>query len=122
MGEHNIVKRTGCLPSCTRRLYTAEPLIQSVLEDPNIPEGTVMFQVKEKANVASISRPLIPLQFYYTSNEYTEKTEYFVYGFTSLVADFGGYLGLLMGHSLLSLYDAWKELVAKGGKSCTGNK
>ena len=33
------------------------------------------------------------------------KTEYPVYGYSSLIADFGGYLGLLVGHSLLSLFD-----------------
>ncbi len=45
-----------------------------------------------------------------------ERAEYFVYGFPSLMADFGGYLGLLMGHSLLSLYDQGKLFVWKGRK------
>ncbi len=32
-----------------------------------------------------------------------------VYGFSNFVADFGGYLGLLLGASLLSIYDTWVE-------------
>ncbi len=40
------------------------------------------------------------------------------YGFSNFVADFGGYLGLLLGASLLSLYD---DAVAMLGKAC-GNK
>ncbi len=50
---------------------------------------------------------------YFPTNEYIEKTEYFLYGFPSLMADFGGYLGLLLGHSLLSLYDLMSELRKK---------
>ena len=32
-------------------------------------------------------------------------TQYKIYDLNSLIADVGGYLGLLMGHSLLSLYN-----------------
>ncbi len=32
------------------------------------------------------------------------------YGFSNLVADFGGYLGLLLGASLLSIYDSGIEI------------
>ncbi len=52
-------------------------------------------------------------QLYYPTNEYIERREYFLYGFPSLMADFGGYLGLLLGHSLLSLYDEWKQLTTR---------
>ncbi len=30
-----------------------------------------------------------------------------IYGFGNFVADFGGYLGLLLGASFLSIYDSW---------------
>ena len=32
--------------------------------------------------------------------------ETFIYGYGDLVADFGGYLGLLLGASLITLYDS----------------
>ena len=31
--------------------------------------------------------------------------QYLAYNLDSLIADFGGYLGLLLGHSILSFYD-----------------
>ncbi len=31
----------------------------------------------------------------------------------NFIADFGGYLGLLLGHSLLTFYDVGKELVLR---------
>ena len=34
-----------------------------------------------------------------------------MYGFSNFVADFGGYLGLLLGASLLSIYDNWIEFM-----------
>ncbi len=34
-----------------------------------------------------------------------------IYGFGNFIADFGGYLGLLLGASILSIYDSGKELL-----------
>ncbi len=36
-----------------------------------------------------------------------------VYGFSNFVADFGGYLGLLLGASLLSIYDSSVAMITK---------
>ena len=36
------------------------------------------------------------------------------YDYTNFIADFGGYLGLLLGASILSIYDFWIGLVDKG--------
>ncbi len=43
-----------------------------------------------------------------------------LYGWSNFVADFGGYLGLLLGHSVLSFYDFGKDLVKS--KTCCCNK
>jgi hypothetical protein len=45
------------------------------------------------------------LHLAYFGTDYVEKEEYLTYAFGDLVADFGGFLGLLLGYSLLSLYD-----------------
>ena len=50
---------------------------------------------------------------YYPTNDFLEMSEYFIYGIPSLVADFGGYLGLLMGHNPLSLYGKGKLFCRK---------
>ena len=33
------------------------------------------------------------------------KEQFYIYGIDNLIADFGGYLGLLLGYSLLGFYD-----------------
>ena len=41
------------------------------------------------------------------------RQESLVYGYQDLFADFGGYLGLLIGASILSIYDNILELAIK---------
>ena len=53
------------------------------------------------------------LSMQFAGSTYTVKKQFLTYTFANFVADFGGYLGLLLGHSLLSLYDIGKEIVFK---------
>lgn len=55
----------------------------------------------------------VQFQMQYSSGDYVEEEEFFDYGFKDFVADFGGYLGLLLGHSILSFFDFWQELCLK---------
>ena len=59
--------------------------------------------------------PLDKLAFYYYygSGRYTLKTYYYSYDWNSFFADVGGFLGLLLGHSLLSFYDVGKHITQK---------
>ena len=43
-----------------------------------------------------------------------EEKDVFTYDLNSFVADFGGYLGLLLGMSLLSIFDLGWDLVEAG--------
>ena len=45
------------------------------------------------------------MMFYYASNKIRVKEEYYTYDSSNLIADFGGYLGLLLGYSILGFYD-----------------
>ena len=40
---------------------------------------------------------------------YDERKQYLIYDENHFIADFGGYLGLLLGSSLLSVYDKIKR-------------
>jgi hypothetical protein len=40
----------------------------------------------------------------FSTASHSEREQYIVYDFNSFFADVGGYLGLLLGHSLLSMY------------------
>ena len=50
------------------------------------------------------------LSWHFDNGQYEEKKEYLTYDTNSFVADFGGYLGLLLGHSILTFYD-WFVLI-----------
>ena len=45
LGEHGIVKMTGCVPSCWRTQYAVHPLINNVLDSPNADLGLFHLQV-----------------------------------------------------------------------------
>jgi hypothetical protein len=50
------------------------------------------------------------LEFYYGSSRYMARKQYLAYDVQNLIADIGGYLGMLLGHSMLSFYYATKAL------------
>ena len=41
---------------------------------------------------------------------YVQEEQYIIYDFNSFIADVGGYMGLLLGSSILSLYDEVERL------------
>ena len=43
----------------------------------------------------------------------TTQTEVLLYGFPDLAADFGGYLGLLLGASFLTIYELLEDFARK---------
>ena len=52
---------------------------------------------------------MVQIQLYLPSAMYDERKQYLIYDMTHFTADFGGYLGLLLGGSLPSLYDKLKR-------------
>ena len=51
------------------------------------------------------SRNRMALEWEYMNSDYIVRQEYLTYDMNSLIADIGGYLGLLLGYSLLSIYE-----------------
>ena len=49
----------------------------------------------------------------YANGRYEVKEHYFLYDMNSFIADVGGYLGLLLGCSFLSLYTNGEEWITK---------
>ena len=47
----------------------------------------------------------IRLEWQYMNTDLIVRKEYFTYDINSLIADIGGYLGLLLGYSILSIYE-----------------
>ena len=51
-----------------------------------------------------MDRPYVSLDLVVTSGGFDVREQYVVYDFNSFVADVGGFLGLLLGHSAFSLF------------------
>ena len=92
--ENDIYDMTGCLSSCTKDQYslTVDPLISK-------------WEYKSKCQVH--------LEFIMRDSSYKEEEQYIIYDVNSFIADVGGYMGLLLGSSLLSLYMAMEMIMRK---------
>ena len=93
--EVDLIKKTGCLPSCKRYETSLEdtPDINTFPSYNNVQRITLVFQ--------------------YEDGSYNLKEEYFVYDMSNFIADVGGYLGLLLGHSILSIYYLSSDWLSK---------
>ena len=85
MPEADIFNLTGCLPHCERDEISLE----------NTPE----FWEWQSYHHATMH-----LIFLFEDGSYQLHEEYIVYDVDDFIADVGGYLGLLLGHSILSIY------------------
>ena len=57
---------------------------------------------------------LVKLSFVISSGEYEKKEHYFIYNGNTLIADIGGYLSLLLGFSIFSIFKSFVESAAWG--------
>ena len=53
------------------------------------------------------------LILFFAKDRFHLRKQYYTYDFTTFLADFGGYLGLLLGSSIMGFYDALMELLQK---------
>lgn len=86
--EGDIFKDYGCLPKCQRNKYDTRFL--SEITDPE-EEGT---------------GDRLTLFLFYPSGRYEKVKQQYIYVKDDFVADVGGYLGLCLGMSILTFYDA----------------
>ena len=85
LSEADLANLTGCLPSCNRdEIY--------LKDSPNV------------RNWPRRDNPTMSLKFLYHDGSFDVREEYLVYDISSLMADVGGYLGLLVGQSILGIY------------------
>ena len=80
-----LLNKTGCLSACLKKKYGILPKAMTTLQEANTCHAKVSLQVDDKT--------------------FIEEEQYVVYDLYSFFADIGGYMGLLLGSSLLSLYD-----------------
>ena len=86
MSEDEIYNLTGCIPFCERDEIHLES------------SGDFDKEIYPYNNAR------LRVTFVFKDGSYQEIEEYIVYDTGSFIADVGGYLGLLLGYSLLSIY------------------
>ena len=84
MSEADLFNNTGCMPSCDR--YE-----MSLVNTPD----SKTFKARSR---------FMTLVFLFEDGSYNLREEYIVYDTSNFMADVGGYLGLLLGQSILSIY------------------
>ena len=94
--EREIFEMTGCMPGCSRSKFDLR--VTKLHEE-----------IDNGMEVATI-RLKIP------HGEYEFAQEYYLYGMDSFIPDVGGYLGLLLGYSLLSMYHIFSQRLLKTKK------
>ena len=57
--------------------------------------------------------PKMKLSFLYHDGSFDVREEYLVYDTSNLIADMGGYMGLLMGQSILGIYYFLTRILTK---------
>ena len=106
LDEREIFDITGCMPSCSKSKIELVPEYNNDMIDDN--------------------RKVARLSFVYPRGEYDLVEEYYIYNLGSFIADVGGYLGLLLGSSLLSMYHTMIPLVVNQirslAKRCESSK
>ena len=83
--DTSVYEMTGCLSSCEKDKFDITYGVESTLKDASYCRALVSLQIDDKA--------------------FIEEEQYYVYDFDSFFADVGGYMGLLLGSSVLSIYD-----------------
>ena len=103
---------TGCLAPCHRWEYK---LVDSMDPPDSAPDYDSNKAVGKGEQWMSFVVKI-------PNGRFLEYQQYIIYRFEDLVADIGGFLGLLLGHSLLSLYAStagwYRRKTGGGAKMC----
>ena len=75
-----------------------------------------MQETEQQLHGLSFAGDKMVLEWEYMNSDYVVRQEYLTYDINSFIADVGGYLGLLLGHSLLSIYEWLMKWIGKAIK------
>ena len=93
MDEQELYEETGCMARCKRREWTISKIFD------------------KKSYLQNDSQ--IMMLMFYANGRYQEGKQYYTYDFNSFLSDLGGYLGLLLGYSIVSFFDMAQDILTK---------
>ena len=94
MDEGDLYELTGCQAPCSRWEYSSTTVLK---KDSETPRGT---------------SPSLNMDMFYPNDNYQEKQQNYTYGLNDFFSDFGAYVGLFLGASMLTFYDSVASLHA----------
>ena len=95
MDANGMYKTTGCMPSCERDTYK------------------VSADLAEVRGSLARGQKYVKLYLYFKDGLFEEREQYLLYDWDSFIADVGGFLGLLLGWSMYSLYQEMAAIVGR---------
>ena len=112
MNSREMGKKTGCIRRCKRMAYKLRersPIGSKTKYPPELVKLTFIISTGKGNNKFEIDN-LLSIMF---TGEYEKKEHYFIYDGNHLIADVGGYLGLLLGFSIYSIFKSSVESLAR---------
>ena len=108
--ENEVFEMTGCLSTCEKDLYriTADPIKKEFASSSN---SNPFLAVRTKCEYH--------IRFKIMDRSYEEEEQYIIYDTDSFFADIGGFMGLLLGTSLMSIYKDLEDLLKKAIRRST---
>ena len=93
--ESDVLRMTGCKRPCVREDYELKLKFR----------GTEHVSRKTINDMVTGRDGFVRIAFYFSKGTFQVKEEIVMYGLGDLVADVGGYLGLLLGASIFAIYE-----------------
>ena len=108
--EREVFEMTGCLSACEKDLYrvSADPIKKEFASSSN---SNPFMAVRTKCEYH--------VKFKIMDRSYEEEEQYVIYDTDSFFADVGGFMGLLLGTSLMSIYKDLEDLLKKAIRRST---
>ena len=105
--DAKVYDMTGCLSSCEKDKFEI-----ALTDRHDVIKQSQRYQEMYNVRVDP-HRGFNTLDVFISIREssYTEEEQYYIYDWNSFVADVGGYMGLIIGCSFLSLYDEMEHLL-----------
>ena len=94
--EDMMFNSTGCMACCRRNEFYSKAIYKTTIEAGSLGLPDYLAPIEN----------YVVMQMYYPSDRFIIKEEYYTYDTSNLIAEFGGYLGLLLGYNVLGFYDA----------------
>ena len=104
MDESELYDETGCIAKCKRKEWIVKKITDPSYLRDQLENGSQ-----------------IEIHMFYNNGRHRVGKQYYTYGLNSYISDFGGYLGLLLGYSIMSFFATAQVLLrglCKKGRKC----